>query len=157
MFPWDCVFPTATQAPGQPCEVLSVNIPLWEAVGDEVRARTQNSGRSRLGSKKLCCWTNAFPAQLRLQRHWVNSVCLRAFHRGAGQDAAGSPSSCVLQEGGSHTTLAQLALWRQLRQTTHQSATQCNCREDLNKGLPTPPLGELNWRNHFGQSVCSLK
>lgn len=61
MFPWDCVFPTATQAPGklQACEYPTLGS---SGVGDEVRARTQDSGRFRLDSKKLCRWTNAFPS-----------------------------------------------------------------------------------------------
>lgn len=67
--------------------------------------------------KSLCCWKDAFPAQLCLYQDTnVTSVCLRTFHGDAEQDAADNSKPCVLHKGPDiRTTLAHLVpmLWRQ--------------------------------------------
>lgn len=156
MFPWDCVFPTATQALVKLQAVPSVNIPLWEALGWGMRSepgpRTQ--GDSGLAPKSFAIRQMPSLSSYSFRDTEINSV-----FQIAGQDAAGSPNSCVLLEGDVHITLAQLVpvLWRQQRQPTHQSATQCNCRENLNEGLPVFPLGEFSWKNHFGVKSLEVK
>lgn len=91
--------------------------------------------------KSLCCWTNAFPAWLCFYQDTnVAGVCLRTFHRGAEKRCCRqSRTLCPAPRQGLtaiHTTFAQLVpmLWRQQRQPSQQSATQC--QEDLHQGSP---------------------